>query len=108
MKTGLVFMALALAFALLLWRLDHVSARLAATERECGQWRAAAEAYRKDAVAQAENARSCLARESETTLAEAERRAIMRRASPTPPKKDVEVVDDETRRLVIDRLNRPL
>ena len=58
MKTGLV---LALAFALLLWRLDHVSTRLSATERERDQWRATAEAYRKDAEAQAENARNCLA-----------------------------------------------
>ncbi len=107
MKTGPV-LALVLVFALLLWRLDHVSTRLSATERERDQWRATAEAYRKDAEAQAENARSCLARESEAARAETERRAIMRRASPVPPKKDVEVVDDETRRLVIDRLNRPL
>ena len=107
MKTGPV-LALVLAFALLLWRLDHVSTRLSAPERERDQWRAAAEAYRQDAEAQAENARSCLARESEAARAETERRAIMRRASSVPPKKDVEVVDDETRRLVIDRLNRPL
>ena len=107
MKTGLV-LALALAFALLLWRLDHVSTRLSAAERERDQWRAAAEAYRKDAEAQAENARLCLEREAKAGRDAEERAAIMRRASPVPQKKDVEVVDDETRRLVVDRLNRPL
>ena len=69
MKTGPV-LALVLVFALLLWRLDHVSTRLSATERERDQWRATAEAYRKDAEAQAENARSCLAITMNERLAE--------------------------------------
>lgn len=84
-------------------RLNH-----AATLKERDEWKAAAEAYRKDAEAQAENARTCLKREAKAALDAAERTAIMQQAKPRPRLKQEQVVDDETRNRVAGRLNRPL
>lgn len=110
-------LALAVAAALLLWRLDHVGGELemertahAATALERDQWQAVAEAYRKNAEAQEENARLCLERETKAVQDAAERAAIVKRASPrtrTAEEKN-KVVDDETRRRAVLRLNRPL
>lgn len=86
-------------------RLNH-----AATAKERDEWRAAAEAYQKDAEAQAENARQCLDREAKAARDAEERAAIVKRARPRPrtaEEKD-KVVDDETRARVVARLNRPL
>lgn len=84
-------------------RLNH-----AATAKERDQWRTAAEAYQKNAEAQAENARTCLDREAQAALDAAERAAIMKQAKPRPRPEHGQMVDDETRTRVADRLNRPL
>ena len=84
-------------------RLNH-----AATLKERDEWKAAAEAYQKNAEAQAENARLCLDREAQAALDAAERTAIMQQAKPRPRLEQEQVVDDETRIRVADRLNRPL
>lgn len=84
-------------------RLNH-----AATLKERDEWKAAAEAYQKNAEAQAENARLCLDREAQAALDAAERAAIMQQAKPRPRPEQEQVVDDETRTRVADRLNRPL
>lgn len=58
----------------------------------------------------AENARLCLDRESNAARDAAERAAIVKQASPrarTAEEQD-KVVDDETRRRAVERLNRPL
>lgn len=106
-----------LALALPLWRLECVTGQLeaerlnhAATLKERDEWKATAEAYKKDAEAQAENARLCLDREVRAAQDAAERTAIMQQARPrvrTAEEKD-KVVDDETRRRAIERLNRHL
>ena len=60
--------------------------------------------------AQAENARLCLERETKAARDAAERAAIVKQAKPrarTAEEKDT-VVDDETRRRAVERLNRPL
>lgn len=84
-------------------RLNH-----AATLKERDEWKAAAEAYQKNAEAQAENARLCLDREAQAALNAAERAAIMQQAKPRPRPEQEQVVDDETRIRVAGRLNRPL
>lgn len=84
-------------------RLNH-----AATLKERDEWKAAAEAYQKNAEAQAENARLCLDREAQAALNAAERAAIMQQAKPRPRPEQEQVVDDETRNRVAGRLNRPL
>ena len=106
-----------LAGILLLWRLDHISSTLEAekaahdvTAQERDRWQAAADAYRKEADAQAENARLCLNREAKTAQEALERAAIVKQASPhiRSAEEKEKVVDDETRRRVVERLNRPL
>lgn len=84
-------------------RLNHV-----ATAKERDEWKAAAEAYQKNAEAQAENARTCLDREAKAARDATERAAIMKQAKPRPRPEQEQVVDDETRTRVADRLNRPL
>lgn len=84
-------------------RLNH-----AATLKERDEWKAAAEAYQKNAEAQAENARLCLDREAQAALNAAERAAIMQQAKPRPRPEQEQVVDDETRNRVAGRLNRGL
>ena len=117
MKTALWLLVAALLFSGLLGRLAHVNAELeaeraahATTARESERWKAAAEAYWKDAEAQAENARMCLDREAKNAREEAERAGIVQQARPrarSAEEKD-KVVDDETRRRAVERLNRPL
>ena len=109
---GTVFALVAVSYSLLLTKgaLDTERLHHAATALERDQWKTAAEAYRKDAEAQAENARLCLDREAKNTREEAERAAIMQQARPrarTVEEKAM-VVDDETRRRAVERLNRPL
>ena len=81
---GTVFALVAVSYSLLLTKgaLDTERLHHAATALERDQWKTAAEAYRKDAEAQAENARLCLEKDK--------------------------VMDDETRRRAVERLNRPL
>ncbi len=88
--------------------LDAEKLRHEATALERDQWKTAAEAYRSDAEAQAENARLCLEREREASRAAEERAAIVRQARPRPRTAEEKVVDDETRRRAVERLNRPL
>lgn len=117
MKTAVWWLAAALLFSGLLGRLAHVNGELdaertahAVTSRELDRWKTTAEAYRKDAEAQAENARLCLDRETNAARDAAERAAIVKQARPrgrTAEEKD-KVVDDETRRRAALRLNRPL
>lgn len=117
MKTAVWWLAAALLFSCLLGRLAHVNAELdaeraahAVTLQECDRWKTAAEAYRKNAEAQEENARLCLERETKAVQDAAERAAIVKRASPrtrTAEEKN-KVVDDETRRRAVLRLNRGL
>lgn len=109
---GIVFALVAVSCALLLTKgaLDTERLHHAATALERDQWKTAAEAYRKDAEAQAENARRCLAREAQAQRDAAERTSIVKQAKPrarTVEEKDT-VVDDETRRRAVERLNRPL
>lgn len=117
MKEAVWWLAAALLISGLLGRLAYVSRELdaeraahAVTEQERQRWQAAAEAYRKDAEAQAENARLCLDREAKITREEAERAAIMKHAKPRArsTEEKAKVVDDETRRRAVLRLNRPL
>ena len=117
MKTAVWWLAAALLFSGLLGRLAHVNAELdaeraahAVTAQDRDRWKATAEAYRGEAMAQAENARLCLDRESNAARDAAERAAIVKQASPrarTAEEQD-KVVDDETRRRAVERLNRPL
>lgn len=112
-----VGVATCFVWLLLGWRVLYLQSGLdaertahVATAKERDQWRAAAEMYQKDAEAQAENARLCLDRETKTARNVEERAAIVKRARPRPrsaEEKDT-VVDDETRRRAIERLNRPL
>lgn len=117
MKTVLWLLAAALLFSGLLGRLAHVNAELdaeraahAATAQDRDRWKAAAEAYRGEAVAQAENARLCLDREANAARDAAERTAIVKQARPRARtvEEQNKVVDDETRRRAVERLNRPL
>lgn len=117
MKTAVWLLAVALLISGLLGRLAHVSGELeaeraahAVTARERDRWEAAAEAYRQEAVAQAENARLCLDRETNAAKEAAERAAIVKQTRPrarSAEEKD-KVVDDATRRRAVLRLNRPL
>ncbi len=117
MKTAVWWLAAALLVSGLLGRLAHVSGQLdaeraahAVTARECERWKTAAEAYRREAVAQAENARLCLDREANAARDAAERAAIVKQARPRARSAEEKnkVVDDETRRRAAVRLNRPL
>lgn len=117
MKTTVLWLVVALLISGLLGRLTYVNSKLdaekaahEATSQELDRWRTAAEACRLDAEAQAENARLCLDREAEAMKKAQERAAIMERTRPrtrTVEEKD-KVVDDETRRRAVLRLNRPL
>lgn len=109
---GTVFALVAVSYSLLLTKgaLDTERLHHAATALERDQWKTAAEAYRKDAEAQAENARLCLDRETKAARDAAERTSIVKQARPrarTVEEKAM-VVDDETRRRAVERLNRPL
>ena len=134
MKTAVWWLAAALLFSGLLGRLAHVNAELdaeraahAVTAQDRDRWKATAEAYRGEAVAQAENARRgdgrgvtrqaqaenarlCLDRESNAARDAAERAAIVKQARPRARSAEEKnkVVDDETRRRAVERLNRPL
>jgi len=117
MKTTVLWLVVALLISGLLGRLAYVSSELnaekaahGATRQELDRWKTAAEAYRREAVAQAENARLCLDRETNAARDAAERAAIVKQARPrarTAEEKN-KVVDDETRRRAALRLNRPL
>lgn len=109
---GTVFALVAVSYALLLTKgaLDTERLHHATTATERDHWKATAEVYRADAEAQAENTRRCLAREAQAQRDAAERDAIVRRAKPRArtTAEQVRVVDDETRRRAVARLNRPL
>lgn len=82
----------------------------AVTRQERDDWKARAEAAATRAEALADNARRCLEREAQAQADAAERAAIMDAARPRPrtETEKAKVVDDETRKRVADRLNRPL
>ena len=106
---GTVFALVAVSYSLLLTKgaLDTERLHHAATALERDQWKTAAEAYRKDA---AENARLCLDRETKAARDAAERTSIVKQARPRARtvEEKAKVVDDETRRRAVERLNRPL
>ena len=109
---GTIFALVTIFFALMVTMdlLDTERLNHAVTAQERDQWKATAEEYRKNAEAQAENARQCLDRETKATRDAAERAAIVKRAKPrarATEEKD-KVVDDETRRRAVLRLKRPL
>lgn len=80
----------------------------AVTRKERDDWKARAEAAATRTEALAENARRCLAREAQAQADAAERAAIMDAARPRPrtETEKVKVVDDETRKRTVARLNR--
>lgn len=82
----------------------------AVTRQERDDWKAQAEEAAMRAEALAENARRCLEREAKARADAAERTAIMEAAKPRQraETEKTKVVDDETRKRVADRLNRPL
>lgn len=86
-------------------RLNH-----AVTRQERDNWKAQTEAALARAEALADTARACLTREAQARANAAERAAIMDAARPRPrtEAETAKVVDDETRKRVADRLNRPL
>lgn len=90
--------------------MDAIRAKQAVTEQECERWQATAEAYQRDAEAQTENAKLCLEREAKAAQDAMERAAIVKRSKPRARSAEEKnkVVDDETRRCAIMRLNRPL
>lgn len=111
------FALMFLAWVLVVWTLNITKDQLeaekiahAATAKERDQWMAAAEAYRKEAIAQAENTKMCLDREAKASQEAQARAAIVKNAKPcerTAQEKN-KVVDDETRHNAVLRLNRPL
>lgn len=107
----------AACICLLLWRVSDLNTELAlekaaheTTKKEREDWEAQAQAAKTSAEALADNARACLAREAQALADAAERATIMAEAKPRPRTKaeQTKVVDDETRRRVVDRLNRGL
>lgn len=111
------FALMLLAWALVMWALNIANDQLeaekiahAATAKERDQWMAAAEAYRKEAIAQAQNAQMCLERESKALQEARERDAIVKNVRPRErsAQEKNKVVDDETRHSAVLRLNRPL
>lgn len=117
MKGWAVYVGIAACIGLLLWRTHYLDAELKlektaheATRQERDNWKAQAEAALARAEALADTARACLAREAQARADAIERAAIMEVAKPrhrTETEK-AKVVDDETRKRVADRLNRPL
>ena len=118
------YFAACAVIALSLWRIDHLGGELerekvehrqtkaelaAALEKGAG-WEAACNEALASANAHSEATLACLKREVDAWLAAGERSAILQDARPRP-RDEVEkqqVVDDETRKLAADRLNRPL
>lgn len=82
----------------------------AVTRQERDDWKARANAATTRAEGLADTARACLAREAQAQADAAERAAIMDAARPRPrtETEKARVVDDETRKRITDRLNRPL
>lgn len=80
----------------------------AVTRKERDHWKSQALAARMGAEALAENAQRCLAREAQAQADAAERAAIMDAARPRPrtETEKAKVVDDETRKRTVARLNR--
>lgn len=112
----------ALALAALLWRIDHVAGQLAAEKTahavtagmletmtgERDRWIEAYQEALSAAEAQRKNAQACLDREAKARTDAEERAAIMSQVRPgLKPQQDT-VIDDETRRRIVDRLNRAL
>lgn len=112
-----VCLAIAACIGLLVWRNQYLNSELKlekaaheTTRLKRDTWKAQAEAALARAEALADTARACLTREAQARADAAERAAIMEAAKPRPrtePEK-AQVVDDETRKRVAARLNRPL
>ena len=117
MKGWGIYVGIAACIGLLLWRTHALDAELKldkaaheATRLESDNWKAQAVAALARAEALADTARACLTREAQARADAAERAEIMETAKPRPrtePEKS-QVVDDETRKRVAARLNRPL
>ena len=89
---------------------DVTREKLATAVREGNRWKAVADTAQPIIAALQGSASECLAREAQATADAAERAAIMESAQPRErtPAESKGVVDDATRRTVMDRLNRPL
>lgn len=109
---GTVMALVAVSLALIVSRGELSAERLnhAVTRQERDDWKAQAEEAAMRAEALAENAYRCLEREAKARADAAERTAIMEAAKPRQraETEKTKVVDDETRKRVADRLNRPL
>jgi hypothetical protein len=118
-----IIAALVLALAAAIWRADHLSGELAleqtlhkatkeslALEVEKGlRWKAAYEQTLVAANAHRTAAKACLDRAKAQAMAQEERTAIMQAAQPRPrtEQERQQVVNDATRKIAADRLNRP-
>lgn len=119
MNTRLIALGVALAFVATVEffalraaksSLQAEKAAHAVTVKERDTWKAEAEAALSRAGALADTARACLARETKARADAAERATIMSEARPRPrmEQEKARVVDNETRKRVTARLNRPL
>lgn len=109
--------ALVLALAGVSWALWDARGDLKAekaahalTRKERDDWQATAQTAATRAEGLADTARACLAREAQAQADAAERAAILDAATPRPRTQEEteQVVDNETRKRVAARLNRPL
>lgn len=125
-KKGALYAIIALSLLLLLalWRIDNVQGSLKlekanhkhtqeslATAIAAGkQWEAAYNEALSSAAAQGQATQACLEREAQAHEAQEERDAILQAAQPRPrtTTEQKQVVDDETRANIANRLNRPL
>lgn len=113
-----------LLMVLALWKIDRLRSDLKlersnhqntkdaladAVEKGNG-WKAAYEEAYRAAETHRQETQACLGREAEARAASQERKSILQAAQPRPrPETEkTQVVDDETRKRVADRLNRPL
>lgn len=82
----------------------------ALTRKERDDWQATAQTAATRAEGLADTARACLAREAQAQADAAERAAILDAATPRARTQEEteQVVDNETRKRVAARLNRPL
>ena len=99
-------------------RAEHKATRLALQDavKEGLRWKALAEAKDGTITGLQDNIKACLDREKEAQADAGARAKIMqdirpvrpREANPATGEKGNEIIDEETRRRVVDRLNRPL
>ena len=118
------YVAIALVYLLLLWRIDslgddlklekqaHDATRVELRQAlEDGQgWKVVSQKALAAAEAYQESTAACMEREVLARQARQERESILQEAIPRPrtAQEKQQVIDDETRKHAADRLNRPL